>query len=112
MAKNADLTIEILKQIRDAATATNTRIDETNVRLEHMSTRIDARFEETNGNVAMLLRRQTEMEVRLATEIVAVADAVNGVKDLLRERLDDRGRVDDHERRIALLERRPKSARG
>ncbi len=30
------------------------RIDGTNARLDHMSTRMDARFEETNGNVAML----------------------------------------------------------
>ena len=60
----------------------------------------------TNANVATLARRQTEIEVRLATEIIAVASAVNGVRDLLRERLDDRCRVDDHERRIEALERK------
>lgn len=91
----ADLTIEILKQIRDAVVETNSRVDQTNARLD-----------ETNTNLATLARRQTETEVRLATEIVALASAVNGVRDVLHERLDDRTRVDDHERRIRALERR------
>ncbi len=95
MAKTPDLSIVILTQIRDAVTATNDRLAETNTRLD-----------ETNANVAALARRQTETEVRLATEIIEVARAVHGVRDLLRERLDDRDRVDDHERRIGALERK------
>lgn len=101
MAKTTDLSIEILKQIRDAVTTTNVRLDETNARLGATNERLDG----TNANMAALARRQTEMELRLATEIIAVASAVNGVRDLLRERLDDRQRVDDHERRIGALER-------
>jgi hypothetical protein len=106
MARTAEVTIEILKQIPDAVTGTNVRIDETNARLEQMDVRLTARLDETNAAVAALARRQTETEVRLSTEIVEVARAVNGVRDLLRERLDDRGRVDDHERRIGELERK------
>ncbi len=42
-----------------------------------------------------LERRQTETEVRLATEIVGVAFAVNEVRDLLKESRLDRDRRDD-----------------
>jgi hypothetical protein len=50
-------------------------------------------------------RRHVASEVRLATELVAVANAVGSVRDLLAARLDDRDRLDDHERRIRALER-------
>jgi hypothetical protein len=72
-----DLTIEILKDIRDATRATNDRIDLTNAGLGEVVERIDR-----------LEGRQTETEVRLTTELVAVAGAVREVRDLLR---DDRG---------------------
>ena len=45
----------------------------------------------------------TETEIRPATEVVAVAHAVNEVRDLLREQPDLRPRVDDHERRLAAF---------
>ena len=106
MAKTADLTVEILRDIRDGVAATNTRLDALGTRLDARLDGLGSRLDETNANVAALARRQVESEVRLATEIVEVARAVNGVRDLLRERLDDRGRVDDHERRIETLERR------
>jgi hypothetical protein len=44
--------------------------------------------------------------VRLATEIGGVAGAVREVRDLLREDRALRGRVDDHERRISVIEGR------
>jgi hypothetical protein len=50
--------------------------------------------------------RQTEAEVRLATEVVGVAGAVREVRDLLREDRALRNRVDDHERRIVAIEKR------
>jgi hypothetical protein len=51
-------------------------------------------------------RRQTETEVRLAAELVAVGGAVREVRDLLREDRPLRGRIDDHERRLCAVERR------
>ncbi len=78
------------------------RIDQTNARLEQTNggiERLDGRFE-------TMERRQTESEVRIASELVSVARAVDQVRDLLRERLDDRQRVDDLEGRVAALERR------
>jgi hypothetical protein len=83
-----DLTIEILKDIRDATRATSDRVD---LVVEWMD-RVE--------------RRQTETEVRLTTELVAVAGAVREVRDLLREDRGLRDRVDDHERRLTSVEQR------
>ena len=44
--------------------------------------------------------------MRLSTELVAVIGAVREVRDLLREDRVLRGRVEDHERRIAAIETR------
>ncbi|MBI4951665.1 MAG: hypothetical protein HY908_06500 [Myxococcales bacterium] len=76
-----DLSLEILKQIRDELKQSNERLD----RLE---------------------RRQTETEVRLATELVAVATAVRDLRDVLLEDRKLRETMNDHERRITVLERR------
>lgn len=58
----------------------------------------------TNERLDRLERRQTETEVRLATELVAVAKAIGEVRDLLRDQTDVRlrrceARLDDLERR-------------
>jgi predicted nucleic acid-binding Zn-ribbon protein len=88
-----NITVEILKQIRDELRTTNAKLDETKTEL---SERIDA-----------LERRQVATETRLATELVAVAHAIGEVKDLLRTAVDVRPKIDDHERRITALEQRP-----
>ena len=77
MAK--DLILEVLKQIRDEAKKTNVRLD----KLEH---------------------RQAETEVRLATELVAVAGAVRELRDTLLEDRNLRRTVEAHEKRISALE--------
>jgi uncharacterized protein YPO0396 len=94
-----DLTIELLKSIRDEAHQTNERIDQTNARLDELRTDLVDRIERVE-------RRQTETEVRLASELVAVGGAVREVRDLLREDHALRDRVDDHERRLTAVERR------
>ncbi|MBI2894011.1 MAG: hypothetical protein HYY06_10700 [Deltaproteobacteria bacterium] len=90
-----------LREIREEAKGTNARLTSTNARLEAVEQGLE-----------VLSRRQTETEIRLASELVAVVKsvgevtkAVSGLGDLLRARLDDRERVDDHERRITELER-------
>ncbi|MBN8616173.1 MAG: hypothetical protein J0L92_36625 [Deltaproteobacteria bacterium] len=98
------MTLKVLEQIRDEIRGTNQRVDHLGVCLEETNRRLDA----TNDKVDLLARRQTEAEVRLATEIVALAGVVREVKDVLAKRLDDRDRVDDHEQRIQALERRRK----
>lgn len=88
MAKN--LTVEVLIQIRDELKTTR----------EQLSARID----ETNSRLDRVERRQTEGEVRLATELVNVVSAVNQLKDLIVADRELRQRVDEHDRRIAALE--------
>jgi chromosome segregation ATPase len=83
-----DVTIEVLKGIRDELRGTNARLDTTNT---HLDT--------TN----MLLER---MEHRLATELAAVVGAVHEVRDLLREDRQLHDRVADHERRLTAVETR------
>jgi lipase chaperone LimK len=83
-----DLTIEILMGIREETHRTNEQLAE--VRTE----------------LGELRNRQTATEVRLATELVGVAGAVREVRDLLREDRALRGKVEDHERRIAAIEAR------
>ncbi|HTQ43714.1 MAG TPA: hypothetical protein VMI75_13220 [Polyangiaceae bacterium] len=94
-----DITVEILKDIRDEVRltrsdlsaridGTNSRLDETNVRLDRMDQRL------------------TATEIHIATELVAVAGALREVRDDLRQDRALRAQVDDHERRIAAMERR------
>ena len=44
--------------------------------------------------------------IRVSTEIVSVVAAVHEVRDVLVERLDVRDKVDQLDRRVALLERK------
>jgi TolA-binding protein len=89
------LTITILKEIRDEIRKTNERVEQTNERLD-----------QTNQRLAGLERRQTESEVRLATEIIGVAAAVRDLSDLLRADRTLRAKVDEHDQRIHALERK------
>ncbi len=88
----ANLTVSILREIRDEVRKTNQRLDQPNERLD-----------QTNERLERLEKRQTETEVRLATELVAVASAVGELTELLRQDRALRQRVDDHERRISYV---------
>jgi hypothetical protein len=108
-----DLTIEILKGIRDEVREANVRIDgvrdevrETNARVDRLRDELTGELRSTNTRLDRLEHRQVESEVRIATELVGVAGAVREVRDLLRDDLAVRHRIDDHERRIAALETR------
>src|SRR5580658_226003 len=115
-----DVTVEILKSIRDEVQGLRTEVHSTNERLEVTNERLEGladevqglradtvqRFDEANDRFGRLERRQTESEVRLSTELVAVVAAVREVRDVLREDLGLRARVEDHERRIAAVETR------
>ena len=88
MPRKESATLKVLRENRDELKGTNVRLD----RVE--------------SGVAAVENRQTETEVRLATELVAVARAVGEVRDLLRDGLAIRAQVDDHERRLSALEKR------
>ena len=92
-----DLTTEILIEIRDELKSTREELKTTR---EQLSSRID----QTNLRLEQVERRQTQTEVRLATELIGVATAVNQLKDLLIADRDLRQKVEEHDRRIAVLE--------
>lgn len=94
-----DLTIEVLKQIRDEVVGLRGELRETR-------TALSERIDQTNEKVDALARLQTATEIRRATELITVSHAVTSVRETIREKLDDRQRVDDHERRLGALERK------
>ena len=113
----ADLTLEVLKEIRDEVRGlrgirdevrglgeqlnqTNARLDQTNERLDQSNERLD----QTNERLERLERRQVETEVRLATELTAVVTAIRDLKDVVVADRELRQDVADHERRIRKLE--------
>jgi len=102
----ADLTTEILVEIRNEIRTLrgdlSGRIDQTNARLDQTNSRLD----QTNARLERLERRQTESEVRISTELVAVVGAVNHLCDAILEDRELRNQVVDHERRITALESR------
>jgi len=97
--KTEDLTIEVLKQIRD-------NITDLRGELRGGIAELRGEVAATNTRLDAMEARSTQVELRLATEVIAVAQAVDRVRVALKERLDDHARVDDHERRIAQLERK------
>lgn len=106
----AELTLEVLKGLRADLNAglnglradVNARLDQTNSRLDGTNARLD----ETNARLERLERRQTEGEIRVATELTAVANAVGTLKDLLAQKLEVRDHVVDHEKRLVAVEKK------
>ncbi|MBX3233996.1 MAG: hypothetical protein KIT84_34480 [Labilithrix sp.] len=94
-----DLTTEILVQIRDELRETRDTFKKELGDLRH-------ELGDLRHDLERLERRQREDATRLATELVAVAQAVGQVRDLLREQRVDRERLDDHEQRLRTLEKR------
>jgi hypothetical protein len=100
-----DVTVQILREIRDGVMETNARLDQINARWDQTIHDVNGRFDGVVYRMDRVERRLTETGIRLATEIIAVASAVRGVRDELREDRRLRAQVDDHERRIGSLEK-------
>jgi len=93
-----DLTIHVLREIRDEIRGTNRRVDNLEA---HLTERID----QTNVRIDRLTERVVESEIRTATAITGLAGTLDGVRDLLKDRLDLRDRVERCERDIDELKR-------
>jgi response regulator RpfG family c-di-GMP phosphodiesterase len=91
-----DATVEILKSVRDEVHSTNERLEGLVDEVQGLRADTVQRFDETNDRLGRLERRQTEAEVRVSTELVAVVGAVREVRDVLRADHVLRDRVDDH----------------
>jgi hypothetical protein len=87
-----NLSVRILKEIRDEVRRTNARIDSTNERLDAMH--------------AGLSQRIVESELRTATAITELAATVRDMTSVLRAQNDLRPRVERCERDIAELKGR------
>ena len=70
-----DPNLQVLRDIYQALQGTNSRLDETNHRLGSLENRV-GRLEDQGTGLARQLedmaRRQTESEMRIATELIAV----------------------------------------
>lgn len=78
--------ISVLREILHENRQTNQRLEKLEIRADEIG------------------HRQIESEMRLATEVIAVAENLREVKELLRTGLVDHQRVANHEHRITVLE--------
>lgn len=105
-----NLTIEILKDIRDDGRKTNERIDETNQRLDQTNQRLEAMNHELSGRIDALRdelsRRIVESEIRTSTAITELAGTVRELTGFLKQTNDLRPRVERCEGDILALQRR------
>lgn len=104
-----DLTIELLKGIRDEGRKTNERIDGTNARLdalsETLSGRVDSLTERVDQMREELSRRIVESEIRTATAIADLAGNVRELTSFLKQTNDLRPRVEQCEDDIKTIKR-------
>ena len=105
--------IEVLKDIREEAKQTNARLASLEGRVEFLEKRtshgfatLNERLESHVERLELLARQQAQSEIRLATEVLSLADVTRDVRDLISRKLDDHHMVLDHEERIATLESR------
>jgi chromosome segregation ATPase len=101
--ENDDITVRVLIDIRD-------RLDQTNVRLETMTADLSQRIDDLNHDLGERIDRTndriTSLELRTATEMTAVATAVQDVSRLLNDRFDLRDRVERVERGLEDLRKK------
>ncbi len=82
----ADLTTQILIDIRDAVRSTNERLDQSNERLGRLE------------------RRQVDSEIRISTELVTLTGVLREFHDAFVAERPSRAILADHERRLRALE--------
>lgn len=104
----ADLTLQVLIQIRDRLDSleltTSDRFAKLQLTTNNRFAELHTAISETNYRLEGFERRVTDTEMRLATELVALAGAAKGVRDLLKEELAERYRV--LEQRVLTLEQK------
>ena len=91
------MTLKVLNEIRD---------EQRRMRQDIVGLRADVAG--LRDEMAGVPARVDHLEGALTTELRAVGAVLVDVRDLLRDRLDVRDTVNDHERRIRALERRPR----
>jgi hypothetical protein len=102
--------ISVLREIRDESKQTNLRLESLEGRAEFLEKRLSHGLEGIKTtlveSIDLLTKQQTEGELRLASEVVSLADVTRDVRDLLSGRLDDHRMVLEHEERLKSIENR------
>jgi chromosome segregation ATPase len=68
MAKTTDLTVQILKEIRDAVKQTNVRLEQTNVRLDQTREELSAELTRTREELSARIDKVEGAVLELATQ--------------------------------------------
>lgn len=98
-----DLTIQILREIRDEIGKTNARLDQTIARLDQTNARLDQTREDLASRQDQTSARLVESEIRMSTAITGLAGTLEDIKHLLSDRLEVRDRVEHCEREIEAI---------
>ena len=102
--------ITVLREIRDESKQTNLRLESLEGRVEFLEKRLSHGLEGIKTtlveSIDLLTKQQTESELRLASEVVSLADVTREVRGLLSGRLDDHRMVLEHEERLKSIENR------
>src|SRR4051812_40277248 len=98
--------IEVLKEIRDEAKQTNVRLESLEGHVESLERRLGKGFDALAERIELVTRRQTDSELRLASEVLSLAGVTREVRDLLSSKLEDHHMVLQHESRLRAIEDR------
>jgi len=106
-----DTTNSRLESLEGRVDTTNSTLESLEGRLDFLERRTSKGFEDLTGRldahverIDALTRRQTDSELRLASEVLSLADVTREVRDLLSSKLDDHQKVLEHDDRIRALE--------
>ncbi len=98
-----------LESLEGRVEQTNLRLESLEGRVEFVEKRLSHGLESMKTTLAesidLLTKQQTESELRLASEVVSLADVTREVRDLLSSKLDDHRMVVEHEERIKSIEK-------
>ncbi len=104
--ESTDVTIEVLKGIRQDIHELGSRIDGTNERLDALREETNERLDATNERLDTMSRRIVESEVRTSTAIADLAGTVREMTAVLRAANELRPRLERCEQDIADIKRR------
>lgn len=91
-----DVTVKILGEIRDEIKKTNERVDRLTDHVDAGFDRLDKRIDGVDGRI-------TQVEMRLGTAVLGLAGKLDDVRELLRDRLGLKDRLEKCEDDIVRL---------
>jgi hypothetical protein len=87
MDSRDDITVEILRDIRDDVRGTNERVDRLEQRVDRMEQRLDDRIDQLGGHLGSRIdelgRRVVEAELRTTTAVTDMHATLRDVRDIL-----------------------------